>query len=110
MTPCRRHTGLRKVLLRGTGLALLLGLVLVIGSGTVVLTAQAAAITFTVTKTADTSDSICDADCSLREAITAANANVGTDTIAFNMPDAGPHTIQPTSVYPIQHRPVIIYL
>ena len=39
--------------------------------------------TFTVTKTADTADGTCDADCSLREAITAANAAGGADIIAF---------------------------
>ena len=32
--------------------------------------ANAQAATFTVTKTADTNDSVCDKDCSLREAIT----------------------------------------
>lgn len=37
--------------------------------------------TFTVTKTDDTADGACDADCSLREAIIAANARSGTDTI-----------------------------
>lgn len=41
--------------------------VLVIG-----LTMAAQAATLTVTKTADTSDGVCDADCSLREAIAAA--------------------------------------
>src|SRR3990167_3557631 len=44
------------------------------------------AATYTVTKTADTSDGTCDADCSLREAIVAANANAGADTIPFNIP------------------------
>lgn len=39
------------------------------------------AATFTVTKTADTADGICDADCSLREAITAANLLAGADVI-----------------------------
>jgi len=39
------------------------------------------AATFTVTKTADTADGNCDADCSLREAIIAANASFGADTI-----------------------------
>lgn len=37
--------------------------------------------TFSVTKTADTADGACDADCSLREAIEAANRNPGPDTI-----------------------------
>jgi CSLREA domain-containing protein len=47
-------------------------------------TTQAA--TFTVSKTADTNDGNCNADCSLREAITAANANgVSADTINFSI-------------------------
>lgn len=41
------------------------------------------AATFTVSKTADTNDGTCDADCSLREAIGAANAAAGDDIIAF---------------------------
>lgn len=69
---------------------------------------QGAATTFTVTKTADTADGTCDADCSLREAITAANANAGTDTIAFAIPGAGPHTIQPASPLPTITDPVVI--
>ena len=39
------------------------------------------AATFTVTKTADTNDGTCDADCALREAIIAANAAAGADVI-----------------------------
>jgi CSLREA domain-containing protein len=47
-----------------------------------VSTAQA--VTFTVTKTADTDDGVCTAgDCSLREAIFAANDLAGPDTIEF---------------------------
>jgi CSLREA domain-containing protein len=41
----------------------------------------APAATYKVTKTADTDDGACDADCSLREAVSAANANTGRDTI-----------------------------
>ena len=41
------------------------------------------AATFTVTKTADTADGACDSDCSLREAIIAANASLGSDTITL---------------------------
>ena len=37
--------------------------------------------TFTVTKTADTNDGVCDSDCSFREAIIAANARLGEDSI-----------------------------
>src|SRR5262249_50093320 len=39
---------------------------------------------YVVTKAADTNDGTCDTDCSLREAITAANANGGADTIRFS--------------------------
>jgi CSLREA domain-containing protein len=46
--------------------------------------ALANAATFTVTKTADTSDGVCDADCSLREAITAANSAATDDEILFS--------------------------
>ncbi len=41
--------------------------------------------TYTVTKIEDTNDGVCDSDdCSLREAIQAANNNVGDDVIAFS--------------------------
>jgi len=40
--------------------------------------------TFTVTKTADTNDGVCDTDCSLREAIIAANFSDSDDTIQFD--------------------------
>jgi len=43
----------------------------------------AEALTFVVTKTADTADGVCNADCSLREAIIAANALAGPDTITL---------------------------
>ena len=57
----------------------------------------------------DTDDGACTvAHCSLREAIDAANANAGTDTIAFDIPGAGPHTIQPSSELPTITDPVII--
>lgn len=39
------------------------------------------AATFTVTKTADTNDGVCNSDCSLREAVIAANNLLGADTI-----------------------------
>jgi CSLREA domain-containing protein len=45
------------------------------------LAGPAAADVFTVTKTADTLDGDCDADCSLREAIGAANARPGLDVV-----------------------------
>jgi CSLREA domain-containing protein len=39
--------------------------------------------TFAVTRTADTADGACNADCSLREAVLAANATPGLDTITL---------------------------
>jgi CSLREA domain-containing protein len=89
-------------------LALLLTLLLVAAASLAPPSAQAAA-TFTVNSTADPGDGVCDAvQCTLREAINAANANLGTDTIAFNIPGAGPHTIQPTSALPSITDPVVI--
>ncbi|AVP96514.1 hypothetical protein C7S18_04565 [Ahniella affigens] len=64
--------------------------------------------TFTVNKTADTNDGTCNADCSLREAITAANANLDGNIIAFSIPGAGPHTISPTGPLPTITNPVLI--
>lgn len=46
--------------------------------------------TFVVTKIADTNDGVCDADCSLREAIIAANASGGADVITL---PAGHYTL-----------------
>ncbi len=40
-------------------------------------------VTFVITKTADTNDGSCDADCSLREAVVAANAASGDDEITL---------------------------
>lgn len=47
------------------------------------LGAQANAATFAVTKTADTSDGLCNSDCSLREAVQAANADATADEIVL---------------------------
>lgn len=44
---------------------------------------SAMAADFLVTKTDDTADGACDSDCSLREAVTAANANAEGDTITL---------------------------
>ncbi len=55
------------------------GLVLIVGSSSSVFGA-----TYTVTKTADTSDGTCDSDCSLREAVAAANGTADNDTIVFS--------------------------
>ena len=45
------------------------------------LPGAASAMQFIVTKTADTADGVCDADCSLREAVIAANTAPGADII-----------------------------
>jgi CSLREA domain-containing protein len=78
--------------------------------------AQAAA-TITVNTTAD--DSTTNGNCTLREAITATESNtsqdqcihdgsLGTDSIHFNIPGSGPHTIQPATFLPVINAPVII--
>src|SRR5437660_5911636 len=52
---------------------------MLVGLCVVASAAPARATDFVVTKTADTNDGFCDADCSLREAIVAANASAGPD-------------------------------
>src|SRR5207244_10882356 len=64
------------------------------------------AATFTVNTADDHDDGVCNAaDCTLREAINAANAG---DTISFNIPGAGVHTINLTSGLPILNKTVTI--
>ncbi len=59
------------------------------------------AIPYTVNSTDDVNDGVCNSThCSLREAIIAANANPGADTIAFNISGAGVHTIAPLTALP----------
>lgn len=73
--------------------------------------------TYTVTKTADTNDGSCSAsDCSLREAMAAANANASAPhTISFNIPSSdanctssGVCSISPTSALPTITKSVTI--
>lgn len=45
---------------------------------------------------------------SLRQALIYSNATPGTQTITFNIPGAGPHTIQPTSMLPVISAPTVI--
>src|ERR1041385_336496 len=45
---------------------------------------------FVVTSTADSDDGTCDSNCTLREAIAAANAAPGEDTITFQIPANDP--------------------
>ncbi len=71
--------------------------------------AEAAPLTLTVSKTADTNDGTCDADCSFREALLAAGANTGeTDVIKFDPGTFSPATIIPTSALPGIGEAVII--
>jgi CSLREA domain-containing protein len=67
----------------------ILSVIIVLFHGT--LTSHAA--TFTVTKTADTNDGLCDTDCSLREAVTSANDFSADDVIAFSPLFNAPQTI-----------------
>jgi trimeric autotransporter adhesin len=59
---------------------------------------------FVVTTIDDPGDGVCDASCTLREAVVAANGVGGPttsiDEIRFNIPGAGPHTITLTSALP----------
>ena len=48
------------------------------------LSLTASATVYTVTKTADTNDGVCDADCSLREAVGVSNSTADNDTIEFS--------------------------
>jgi hypothetical protein len=64
--------------------------------------ATASAATYTVTNTGDSGAG------SLRQAMTDANANGGTDTIVFNIPGSGVHTINVPTQLPTITSPVII--
>lgn len=67
----------------------------------VVIPVTAAGATYTVTNTNDSGSE------SLRQAILDANANTGTDTIAFNI-NSGVQAIRPTSALPVITDPIII--
>jgi len=69
------------------GLGLTLALVWLLGSAPLPVVRAA---NFTVTKLTDTNDGTCDADCSLREAIVAANGNAEADSITLG---AGTHVL-----------------
>lgn len=85
------------------------GVVAVAAIFVVSISLTASAATFTVNTTSDTDDGVCDsAHCSLREAMTLANASPGTDLIAFDIPGPNPHTIQPSSPLPELTDPVTI--
>ena len=80
-------------------LALMAAVVAAVGRPAAPVAAQVAPLI--VNSTADPGTGGCDAsECTLREAIAAANANPGADTIAFGILGAGPHTIVPESGLP----------
>ncbi len=62
--------------------------------------------TFTVTSLSDPGNGVCDATCTLREAITAANNASGADMITFSQ--AGTGTIQLDSALPVISTPMTI--
>ena len=68
----------------------------------VIAASSAHAATFTVMNTNNSGSG------SLRQAILNANASSGTDTVAFDIPGFGPHSIQPTSALPTITDAVII--
>jgi CSLREA domain-containing protein len=62
---------------------------------------HAVPMTFVVNSTNDPGTGVCDTtECTLREAIVAANANVGADSIHFNTNGTGVHTITPSTALP----------
>ena len=88
-------------------------LVLLIVPAVLGLTASPAhALTFIVDTTADDDDGTCLnsplGDCTLREAINQANLALGLDTITFDIPGTGQHTIAPSSALPSITSPVSI--
>lgn len=100
----RRTTLLAGLMSKGRWLAALALATVMVGP---VATTSRAAATYTVNAVDDTSDDSCDAThCSLREAIAAANANPGIDTISFAL--TGSTSIQLTAALPAVTDPVVI--
>jgi CSLREA domain-containing protein len=99
--------------LRTAPLAAALALGLIVPSLPAPPSALAAPETFVVNTTADSNNG-CDpapGDCSLREAISAANANGNAgefDRIEFNIPGQGVQTIRPTSPLPFNLQRLIV--
>ena len=87
------------------GFAVLLGMSLSL----VGLETSRAGGAFVVNSTVDPGTAGCDVtECTLREAITAANTTGALDTISFNISGDGPHVIQPTAGLPTISQPVSI--
>ena len=73
-----------------------------LAAGLILIARSAIAATFTVTNTNDSGTG------SLRKAIDDANANPGADSINFNIPGAGVHSIIPLSALPTITGPVAL--
>jgi CSLREA domain-containing protein len=86
--------------------------VLLVALGCVIALSGSAALAadqvFIVTSQADNDDGACNAHCTFREAILAANAAAGHDTILFNISGDGVHTILASGSPPIITSPVSI--
>ncbi|MDZ4812374.1 MAG: CSLREA domain-containing protein [Pseudomonadota bacterium] len=65
-----------------------------------VTSSAASAAVFSVSKATDSNDGVCDLDCSLREAIVAANANAGADAIHFALSGVEPFVIGAVGLLP----------
>ena len=99
--PTRRRGRSGNSLRRLIGLALAAGLAACGGGGSGAI--------FVVNSANDVDDGVCDAShCSLREAINAANAQVGTNEIHFDIGGGGVQTISPTSPLPDLTDAVVI--
>lgn len=79
------------------------------GNSAPAIVKTASAKTFVVNSADDHDDGSCDnEDCTLREALNAANSNPGADTIAFNIQGAAPHTIAVLTSLPSIDEPATI--
>ena len=81
---------------------ILVQVILLAGSSPLAVALTAPGSTFVVTNAADSGAG------SLRQAILDANAHPGADTIVFNIPGSGLHTITPSTTLPTISDPVTI--
>lgn len=72
------------------------------------IAAPCAAAILTVTSSDDTAGASCAATCTLRQAITAANASAGSDVVRFNVSASGEVLIQPATPLPVITQPLVI--
>ncbi len=66
-----------------------------------VLVSPVSAVTFVVNSLDGDLDNVCDdANCTIRDAVFAANNNPGLDTITFDLPGTAPYIIHPDNTAP----------